>query len=108
MSIATGDFNGDGKLDLVTANQVSNTVSVFIGNGTGGCARLRRTPPAARIPTSVAVGDFNGDGKLDIVVANYDSNTVSVLLGNGSGGFATAVTYATGGTGPDARGGGRL
>ena len=48
----------------------------------------------------MAVGDFNGDGKADLAVANLGSNNVAVLLGNGNGTFATAVTYASGGTAP--------
>src|SRR5580692_8550411 len=59
---ATGDFNGDGKPDLVVANNGSNTISILLGRGDGAFQ------PALNIfvaqPTSVAVGDFNKDGKL--------------------------------------------
>ena len=93
--VATGDFNGDGKADLVTANYGSNNVSVLLGNGDGTFQSAVNY--AVSYPYSVAVGDFNGDGKLDLVTANYyGSNTVSVLLGNGDGTFQSAVNYAVG------------
>ena len=85
-AIATGDFNGDGKLDLVVANSQDNSVSVFLGYG-DGTFRSRLTFPVGQTPDAVAVGDFNGDGKLDIVTANFSANTVSVLAGNGDGTF---------------------
>src|SRR5216684_1815090 len=79
-SVAVGDFNGDGKLDLAVANLRSGDVSVLLGNGDGtfqGAVNY-----AAAGASSIAVGDFNGDGKLDLAVA---SGSVSVLLGNGDG-----------------------
>ncbi|WP_445635253.1 hypothetical protein NSTC745_07193 [Nostoc sp. DSM 114161] len=95
ISIAVEDFNGDGKLDLVTANSTSNKVSVLLGNGTGGFGTASNFTVGTS-PQSVTVGDFNGDGNLDLVAANNTSNNVSVLLGNGTGGFDTATNFSAG------------
>ena len=92
-SVAVGDFNGDGKLDLVVANQ-DGTVSVLLGKGDGTfqpAVNYEADHPAGTEPSSVAVGDFNGDGKLDLLVVNSGSSDVSVLLGNGDGTFQTAL-----------------
>ena len=94
-SIAMGDFNGDGKLDLAVANVSSNTVSILLGDGRGNFT-LASSPATGDEPYSVAVGDFNGDGKLDLAVANSGSDTVSILLGDGRGNFALASSPATG------------
>ena len=99
--MAVGDFNGDGKLDIAVANEGSNTVSIFLGNGLGGFATAVTYSTGGTEPESLAVGDFNGDGYLDLAVANYGSNNVSVLLGNGNGTFAAAKTFSSGGSGPD-------
>src|SRR5207302_249957 len=80
VSVAAGDFNGDGKPDLAVANTGSNTVSVLLGNG-DGTFQAAAFFAAGLNPQYVAVGDFNGDGKPDLAVANTGSNTVSVLLG---------------------------
>jgi hypothetical protein len=96
-SIATGDFDGDGDLDLVTANFDSNNVSVLLNNGQGSFS-LSGNFAVGRSPVDVAVGDFNEDGNLDLVTADFGSpftsatdNTVSVLLGNGNGSFGPAT-----------------
>jgi hypothetical protein len=98
-SVAVGDFNGDGTLDLAVADTGYNGngqgVNVLLGNGDGSFQDARYFA-AGNEPDSVAVGDFNGDGTLDLAVANYYSNTVSVLLGNGDGSFQAAVNYAAG------------
>ncbi|MEH2333752.1 FG-GAP-like repeat-containing protein, partial [Nostoc sp.] len=94
-SVTVGDFNGDGKLDLATANRSSNNVSVLLGNGTGGFATA--TNFTVNGPQSVTMGDFNGDGKLDLATANHYYNNVSVLLGDGTGGFATATNFTVNG-----------
>ena len=88
-SVAAGDFNGDGNLDLAVANRNTNNVSVQLGDGSGGFVATTSVDVGSQ-PNSVIAGDFNGDGKLDLAVANSGSTTVSVLLGNGSGGFVTA------------------
>ena len=95
MSVAVGDFNGDGKADLAVANCDSNNVSVLLGNG-NGTFQAAVNYAAGTYPSSVAVGDFNGDGKADLAVANCASNNVSVLLGNGNGTFQAAVNYGAG------------
>src|SRR5437773_56995 len=93
-AVALGDFNADGKLDLVVADSDSNNVSVLLGNG-DGTFQAPLTFGAGSGASSVAVSDFNGDGKLDLVVT-VGSAGVSVLLGNGDGTFQAAVNYATG------------
>ena len=91
VSVAVGDFNGDGKPDLAVANGVSNTITVLLGTGTGGFTAAPGSPfPAGTTPQSVAVADFNGDGKPDLAIANGGSNNVMVLLGTGTGGFTAA------------------
>ena len=97
-SVAIGDLNQDGKLDLVTAND-GDSVSVLLSSGDGSFQDKRdyRTGPA---PDSLATGDLNGDGKLDLVTANIGdaANTVSVLLNRGDGSFQDKRDYRTGGT----------
>src|SRR5579863_4328736 len=94
-SVATGDFNGDGKLDLVIANFGSYDISVLLGNG-DGTFQAAVNYGAGSGPRSIGVGDFNGDGKLDLAVVNSNSNNVSVLLGKGDGTFQPAVNYGAG------------
>ena len=97
VSIAIGDFNADGKLDLAVTNGNSNTVSVLIGNG-NGTFQPQVTYAVGISPNSVAVGDLNEDGKLDLVITNSGSNTLSILSGNGDGTFQPQVTTAVGST----------
>jgi hypothetical protein len=88
-----GDFNGDGNLDLATANdgyfQGGAGVSVLLGNGDGTfqSAVLYDAGAWCRL---VAVGDFNGDGKPDLAVLGPPDR---VLLGNGDGTFQGAIQF---------------
>ncbi|HEV7397214.1 MAG TPA: FG-GAP-like repeat-containing protein, partial [Pyrinomonadaceae bacterium] len=94
-SVAAGDFNRDGKVDLATANFNTNNVSILIGNGTGGFGSATSFPAGTQ-PYSVAMADLNQDSKLDLVVANQSSSNVSVLLGDGAGGFGLATNFSVG------------
>jgi len=76
-ALAAIDLNGDGHADLVVADQGSNTISVFLGNG-DGTFQNRTDYPTGDAPVSVAFGDFNGDGAEDIAVANLGGNSVTV------------------------------
>jgi hypothetical protein len=95
-SVAAGDFNRDGKLDLVFTNSSNNTVEVLRGNGDGTFQSNPLILPVGAGPLSVAVGDFRHIGKLDLAVTNSGSDTVSVLLGNGDGTFQAAKNLTVG------------
>jgi hypothetical protein len=99
ISVVTGDFNGDSKLDLAVANQNDHTVSILLGNGDGTFQPNVDYAAGTTDVAAVAIGDFNRDGKLDLAVTNPSSDTVSVLLGNGDGTFSAPVAYATGNSG---------
>jgi len=98
-SAALGDENGDGKLDLVTANIGSNINFFYAygGNGNGTFA----TPPGFPIITNdthfgVQLADLRRIGKLDAVLTDYSSGLVSVVLGNGDGTWKAEATYSVG------------
>lgn len=93
--IATGDLNGDGKLDLVTANQNGVNVSVLLGTGTGAFASAGNFP--ADLAGSAAVLtllDYNVDGKLDVVTVGGPNGATNLLLGDGTGQLAVPIVLS--------------
>src|SRR5262249_50260929 len=82
------DFNGDGRLDLATANVGTSPgqVSVFLGRGDGTFQDEMRSA-VGNAAFYLVAGDFNGDGRLDLAVSNQDSKDISLLLGHGDGTF---------------------
>jgi hypothetical protein len=100
-AIAVGDFNNDGKPDIVAASSTAGTVLMLRGAGTGDFTLLASTTNVGTTPLFIVAGDFNRDGKLDFATANYGSNSVSIRLGNGDGTFATPGIDVAVGMGPD-------
>ncbi len=108
-SVTAADLNGDGKPDLIVANQGANTVSVLLNTTAPGATAPSFAPQqifaTGSEPVSVTAADLNGDGLPDLIVANLGSNTVSVLLNTTAPGattpsFAAQTAFATG-SGPE-------
>jgi hypothetical protein len=94
-SVAMGDLEGDGDLDLVVVNRLDNDVGVLLNEGDGTFAP-QVTYPLGDRPGLVAVGDLDGDGDLDLAVSETLDDTVSVLLNQGDGAFSPRMIYAVG------------
>jgi hypothetical protein len=98
ISVASGDFNGDGNLDVVVLG--NSSASLLFGDGAGNFVA---GPPFATGPGSfafgptIATGDFNRDGKLDFAVADIGDGAALVFLGNGDGTFPPPIAYLGGG-----------
>ena len=99
-SVATGDFDGNGTLDVALVDRSSswsssaNDFSLWLGDGTGAFGVPATYAIAS--PRSVALGDFDGDGNLDAVTAN--AGTVSVLPGSPDGALGPATNFVIGGS----------
>jgi hypothetical protein len=76
--LAIADVDGDGKLDLVVANSGTDSVGIYLGNGSGGFDAAQ-TITVGSTPYALVIKDLNLDGKPDIVTANFNSNDVSIL-----------------------------
>src|SRR5438874_388556 len=98
-SVVAADVNGDGRVDLISANSADSTLSVLTKNG-GGSFVLASSPGVGSGPISVAAADVNGDGSMDLISANLDASTLSVLTNNGVGRFVLAFSLDVG-SGPE-------
>jgi FG-GAP-like repeat/EF hand len=90
--VAFADFDGNGTVDMVTANQGANTISLLRGRGDGTFKKAISIRAGIERPLAIATADMNGDGHPDLVIVNgFRTNHIAVLLGNGSGGFKRSI-----------------
>lgn len=97
--VVTGDLNGDGKPDLVSAAGVTFLVATNAGNGNFVSNRTYNVGNNGQ-PVFAAIADINGDGNPDIITANFNNNTVTVFTNAGGGILVSNATYSVG-SGPD-------
>jgi hypothetical protein len=95
ISIAAGDFNGDGIPDLAVVNRSASLLQIFTGKGDGTFTLLTHYVLGSE-PDSVVAADFNSDGVLDLAVTNGGGNSVTILMGKGNGTFTTKNGTPTG------------
>jgi hypothetical protein len=97
-SLAMGDLDSDGKLDLVAVNGGVTSVTVFHGNGDGSLALppLTFPVPNASHTSFVTTADLDLDGDLDLVIADRSRHLAHVLLNDSSGSFPSGAQYSVG------------
>ena len=97
-SVCAVDVNGDGWVDLISANSGDNTLTMLTNNGAGGFA-LSATLPAGQYPLCVVAADVNADGHPDLICTDYGitgPSALTVMTNNGTGGFALSSTLPVG------------
>jgi FG-GAP-like repeat/Fibronectin type III domain len=92
----TGDWNGDGHVDLAIIAYTGGTVRIVLGAGDGTFGAPVDHATGTQ-PYGIAAGDVDADGDLDLVVANNGSASISLLRGAGDGTFAAKVDTDAGG-----------
>jgi hypothetical protein len=104
IALQAGDFNGDGRVDLLATtlegSPATAAIALLSGNGDGSFGTPVVFPLGLGFAAALAAADIDGDGDLDVVaLANADatsSGTAHVLTGDGAGAFVQVATFAAG------------
>src|SRR5205085_3512201 len=100
--VSARDISGDGKIDIITANYGTASVSVILGKGS---TTSFNTPVSYGIstpsqPYALVAADFFHDGIVDLATINQNAATISLILGNGDGTFGNPFTVGSTGSVP--------
>ncbi len=95
--VTVGDFNSDGRPELLVSNSNVGTVALYLASGIG-TFKLSSTTTLGTAAQSIVVGDFNNDTRVDFATANPNGNSVSIALGTDDGRFQnpTAISLGSG------------
>ena len=94
-SVIAVDVNGDGKLDLISANAGGHSLTVLTNDGNGNFGS-NATLNVSNVTACVVAADMNGDGQPDLISADFVTGNITVLTNNGSGAFGSNATLSAG------------
>lgn len=88
--LAVADVNGDGKLDIIVANVIDNSVGLLLGAGNSTFSSPQTFPSGGDLTYSVAIANLDGDGKPDVLASSCSYNNV---CGGASGVVGVLLSY---------------
>jgi hypothetical protein len=92
-----GDFNGDGRVDVLAPRASTGELMLYPGNGTGGWLTPVRVGTGWQGMNAIfGPGDFNGDRTADVLARRASSGELVLYPGNGTGGWLSPVVVGTG------------
>jgi len=94
-ALFAGDLDGDGDVDLASADELNSQLVIARNDGAGGFLAPTTTFTTGEFPTGGAIGDFNLDGVPDVITADYHGDSVSVMSNLGAGMLAPRASYPT-------------